>query len=325
MIKNKIIDAKIVAHSLRKNNGDEVVTFELTLPRIILPELLTHRMFSRNTSSSRAIPFYKAVEAVKYNPFIPMAYQHSHRGMQGDKYVWDTDLLDDIEQKWLQVRDKSVEIASKLYFNYDITKQLCNRLLEPFLYTTMLVTTEKSSLLNFFELRCPQYDFNGTIFKSKEKAIEAGFGKDFDNLQWLYANKGMAEIHMMLLAEKMYDAYNNNTANILNGGEWHIPYLEEIKNLKEDISIHDAIKVSVSMCARVSYTDFDHNVSDVDEHINLFNRLKDSKPAHYTPFEHVCVCMTKDEYESTTFKGEPCTPNWCKNLKGFSSLRALIE
>ena len=76
-----MIKAEIVAHSLSQQ-GDELISVLCTFPRIILAEVNTHRMLSKNTSSSRAIPFKKMVEAVQENPFIPIAWQKERTGKQ---------------------------------------------------------------------------------------------------------------------------------------------------------------------------------------------------------------------------------------------------
>ena len=80
------IEAKIIKHS-RCPRGHELITYELVFPRFILAELNTHRMFSKNSASSRAIPFKKMVEMVQNDPFIPIAWQTEHKGMQGNKYI----------------------------------------------------------------------------------------------------------------------------------------------------------------------------------------------------------------------------------------------
>ena len=79
------IKAEIVGHSLSPQ-GDELISVLCTFPRIILAEVNTHRMLSKNTSSSRAIPFKKMVESVQNDPFVPIAWQKEHEGMQGTKY-----------------------------------------------------------------------------------------------------------------------------------------------------------------------------------------------------------------------------------------------
>ena len=155
MIKTQI-HAEIVGHSLSPQ-GDELISVLCTFPRIILAEVNTHRMLSKNTSSSRAIPFNKMVEAVQNNPFIPIAWQKHHSGMQGNEYL-DEDRY--TKSTWLRARNRAVEEATFLYKNCEATKQLCNRLLEPFMWTTMLITGSREGWDNFFHLRNPVYEID---------------------------------------------------------------------------------------------------------------------------------------------------------------------
>jgi len=172
-----MIQAKIIADS-KNQKGDRITTFILTFPRIILAELNTHRMFSRNSASSRAIPFEKMVESVERNPFIPIAWQKDHKGMQGMEYHHDSNILEDI---WLEARDEAIRAATSLNtgvyknnmvfkgesdYGHRVTKQLCNRLLEPFMWHTVILTATEFE--NFFNLRCPQYeDEMGKSYRSK--------------------------------------------------------------------------------------------------------------------------------------------------------------
>lgn len=347
----KTISAKIIAHSKRRETNDELVTMELTFPRHILAEVNTHRMFSRNTSSSRAIPFHKMVEVIENNPFIPMVFQKNHKGMQGTDYIDDYDLIEDLEQKWLMARDNAVKSAQTMHFNYNVTKQMCNRLLEPFMWTTMLVTTTREGLYNFFRLRCPIYTFDKTtVYNSKKEAVADGYGLELKTtIQWLMKNEGQAEIHMMELAEQMYDAYRESVPQELTEGDWHIPYLQEIKDMgneDNEVSIEEAIKVSASICARISYTNFDHNENDVSNHLDLYKKLVNNKPPHSSPLEHIGRCMTYDEYRlfikgkahdldienqnyengvEQTLIHDNSSLGWCNNLKGFIQLRYLID
>ena len=144
-MKNKI-NATIVADSLSPQ-GDRLTSVLITFPRIILAEVNTHRMLSKNTSSSRAIPFKKMVEAVKNDPFIPIAWQKHHSGMQGNEY-WDEYKRQSWRirsykhtYKWLKEQEIQPLLWQKYYMmglKEGVTKQLCNRLLEPFMWTTML-------------------------------------------------------------------------------------------------------------------------------------------------------------------------------------------
>jgi thymidylate synthase ThyX len=147
-----MIKAEIVGDSLSPQ-GHRITSFLLTYPRIIHSELMTHRMFSRNSASSRAIPFKRMVESVMNNPFIPIAWQKDHKGMQGTEYLIDSTLKED----WLKQRDSAIFIADRLN-EKGVTKQLCNRLLEPFMWHTTLVTATEFD--NFFELRNPVYEID---------------------------------------------------------------------------------------------------------------------------------------------------------------------
>jgi thymidylate synthase ThyX len=310
-----MIEAKIVADSLNLQ-GDRLTTFIVTFPRIILAEFNTHRMFSRNSASSRAIPFEKMVKSVQENPFIPIAWQKNHKGMQGSEY-WTTD-IDKLELEWLQARNKAVFQAQTLA-DAGVTKQLCNRLLEPFMWHTVIITSGKEGLENFFNLR----------------------------------NHEAAEIHIQELAKKMLEVYNESKPKQLQAGEYHIPYGDTINVLgdtdfKEDVLTK--IKIATAMCARVSYTVVGEEGKEpnYENDIKLHDRLVES--GHWSPFEHCAKVMSDEEYisfvkgkidiEEYIFDNEDDYPNyahptgitinnpnvgWCNNFKGFIQYRYLID
>jgi len=103
-----MISAKIIADSSNQF-GNRITTMQVTFPRFILAELNTHRMFSRNSASSRAIPFEKMVKSVNENPFIPIAWQREHKGMQGTEYLTapiDLAMANDI---WIYAKNDAVK------------------------------------------------------------------------------------------------------------------------------------------------------------------------------------------------------------------------
>ena len=204
-----LISAKIVADSLNQF-GERITTMKLIFPRIILAEFNTHRMFNRNSASSRAIPLHKMVKAVQENPFIPIAWQKEHEGMQGSEYIIDEGQIRLCNNNWLNARDNAVSNAHLLSIK-GATKQLCNRLLEPFMWTTVLITATEWE--NFFEL-CPKYQtpVSQTIEPQRSwKDLIANHSNPVnldilennkDNIIFkLQHNKGAAEIHIMDLAE----------------------------------------------------------------------------------------------------------------------------
>jgi thymidylate synthase ThyX len=232
------INATIVADSINPQ-GDRITTMLVTFPRFILAELNTHRMFSRNSASSRAIPFEKMVKMVQEDPFIPIAWQKDHKGMQGTEYFTSDIDIEANEIKWNAAKERAIKTTISLH-DLGVTKQLCNRLLEPFMWHTVIVTATEWE--NFFKLRCPQYVIEGINgnhpFRSKKDVYKRMSSNenfmlklnDFTDLDWLSFNKSQAEIHIQALAEAMWDAMNESTPKQLKSGEYHIPMIEVIED-----------------------------------------------------------------------------------------------
>jgi len=324
-----MISAKTIAAS-KNEFGDRITTMVVTFPRIILAELNTHRMLSKNSASSRAIPFKKIIKAVKENPFIPIAWQKDHKGMQGTEYFDETCSLI-LRNKWLRARDRAIEsaldLASGIFTpetefewneegelitlqdNVGVTKQICNRLLEPFMWHTVILTA--TAWENFFALRCPQYtDRTGKYYRSwkdlvknSEDVMTAIGVNKMTTLERLQNNKGQAEIHMMALAEAMWDAYNESTPKLLKAGEWHIPFGDNMEHLTSLATVEDIndgtferikIKVATARCARVSYTVVgeEGKPDNYENDIKLHDRLLSS--GHMSPFEHCARAMNED-------------------------------
>ena len=238
-----MIQAKIVAGSKNPFNDKKLVTFQLRYPRIIHAEVMTHAMLVKNSSSSRAIPFSKKVEAVSNDPFIPIAWQKDHKGMQGTEYIDAPIDKAYIHDMWLKARNYAIEMSTKLNTfggrHGGVTKQLCNRLLEPFEYIDVVISgTEWEHFFFFF---CPKYTIkdsvNGTtVYRSKKDCI-----KWFDDIEeayttglnWLAINESQAEIHIQALAELMWDLYQSYDYKMLEPGDYHLPFIE----IEEDLEI----------------------------------------------------------------------------------------
>lgn len=362
------INAQIVAHSVNEQ-GDELISVLATFPRIILAEVNTHRMLSKNTSSSRAIPFHKMVETIQNDPFIPVAWQKEHKGMQGSEYFTNKDELDHCIDTWLRARDNAITEAQNLscgVLESGTTKQLCNRLLEPFMWTTMLITGPKSGWDNFFKLRCPTYEYGGLTFKSKKdcyKHFSKHYPKDaeylsrFSDLDWLKINKGQAEIHMMALAECIWDAVNESIPKVLKANQWHIPFENKIDRNNHFFSFsHEnyekrfeelSVQISVAMAARTSYTVVGEEKGiDYEAMIGLHNKLLAQDPPHSSPLEHCAKAMSEEEnryfikgkiedmgtevermetgYSQDVFIPKE-TLGWCNNFKGFIPYRYMVD
>lgn len=320
--------------------------------------------------NSRAIPFEKMVEVVEKEPFIPLAFQCQHKGMQGSQYITDPYVIEKKKEKWLNARDKAIrsavdlskeEISASYYTNDEngvpihtkdvyienssVSKQICNRLIEPFMWVTQIVTGSIEAFENLFRLRCPIYELevcpDSVVYaRSKKEFIEHyDCFEEKDDLWWLQHNKGQAEIHFMDLAEKMYDALNESEPIELKAGEWHIPFSNE-PCFTPEMSLMDKIVLSCAMIARTSYTKVgdDQNIS-LETARKIFDKCK--KERHDSIFEHAGRCMTKYEYETNLrgvvyldvpddeeyyyYGGIEKARGWNKAFKGFLQLRTFIE
>jgi hypothetical protein len=223
----------------------------------------------------------------------------------------------------------------------------------------MLITGSREGWDNFFNLRCPQYVIdNDEIFRSRKDVINK-YDKniniviaDYDNiLDWFRINKGQAEIHMMALAECIWDSVNESKPIQLKAGEWHIPFVDKFeaystKKDGSDFDIND-IKISVAMAARTSYTVVgEEKEVNYKNLIGLHDRLLTQDPPHSSPFEHCARAMSNKEYnrfikgnvvidgdiydyEDSSINAscdiDKSSQGWCYNLKGFIPYRYMVD
>lgn len=261
-------EAKVIADSVCNDN--RLTTLQVTHPRIIHSEFLTHAMFARNASSSRAIPFKVAVQRVMDDPFIPERFGTNKKGMQAGEDLVGVD-IDNAISLWLQARDQAIACARVMsdVNGLNVHKQIVNRLIEPWSWITVCVTGDASAWSNYFALRC-------------HKDAQPDIQKQAYMAQLAYYRSEPVEVSV---------------------GEWHTPYIREderavmlrmLKACDQNTTGMDIIKVSVGRCARTSYLT-QEGVRDVNEDVNLHDRLANSNPGHYSPFEHVCMAMGGDE------------------------------
>lgn len=317
------IKAEIICHSKRRNTGEEIITYKLTYPRCIHSELMTYRMMSVNSASSRAIPVDKLIEVIEDTPFYPCYFQMQHKGMQGNVYADYS-----VEQKaftaWNESLHNSIKVAKKLSKN--VTKQLVNRILEPYQYHCCLMTGTRESFEHLFNQRCPEYPGGRKSWKELCD-LDSNYTMETPLIERLKVNKGQAEIHFMDLAEKMYDALNESIPDELPIGSYHIPFYKDIISSEEVLSIDNIIAMSVALTARVSYTSIsDGNKLTLERATNIFNHCLEN--GHWSVFGHIGQCMTDEEYENSIrqVSGQNYnTKGWYKNFKGFKQLRGILE
>lgn len=282
---------KVIAHSISVE-GIPIITMHMRYWRAILAEVNTHRQFSRNTRSSRAVPTEKMITEIICDPFIPRHWGKNQKGMQAteecDAPVFvegfnHFDMIDctyDSENRvsaWLGARDQAVKFA-KGFSDAGYHKQIVNRLVEPFMWTDSLITS--TNWANFFNLRDH---------------------KD-------------AEPHFRDLAQLAKEAKDKSSATLLGKDEWHLPYIKD-----EELELnHDLRKISAARCARISYAPFDGD-SSIERELERYKLLVDNQPVHASPVEHQA---TPDFFDDKYGHWENEEEH--RNFYGWRQFRAMI-
>jgi len=291
-------DAKVLADSLSPSEH-RLTTLEVTFPRFVLAEFNTHRVFSRNSASSRAIPIVKQLRRVLEQPFVPLEFGSNQPGMQAGPPLAG-EALAAAEREWLRARDDAVrrvlglisepgagaaeadlpgrldEVEAAIKAKalpegwLNVHKQVANRLLEPFMWHTVIVTATEWG--NFFNLRChPE-----------------------------------AQPEIRRAAELMRAAIEGSEPVALDWDEWHLPLVRPEDHAEVD-STEQLIRVSAGRCARVSYLTH-AGVRDLSADIELCERLLSS--GHMSPLEH---------------PARPTEDEWSGNFRGWLQFRKTLQ
>lgn len=254
-----MIKAKVVKQSRHFETGKLITTFEVEMHRYILSENNTHNMVTKNSASSRAVPILANIEYIKNNTAFPVHWGKNQSGMVAEAEL-PKEVQEQAKQIWENARDDAIKHATALA-ELGVHKQLTNRLIENFSYQKAILTAT-----------------------------------EWDNFFWLRADKD-AQPEIRELAEKMMQAYNHAQADILFEGEWHLPYIDTMRNDKGDLeyfsngaklTLEEAQKISASCCAQVSYRKADDSL---DKAIKVFNMLNIDNPdensrPHSSPTAH---------------------------------------
>ena len=269
------ITAKVICDSVSES-GKRITTFELEYPRYIHCELMTHRMLSKNCSSSRAIPIEKMLGYIENNMAVPVYLGRNKSGMQAVEEIEDKDEAVSIWKSGYKEVKSVVGALTKL----GLHKQIANRLTEP--YQMMKVVVTATEWDNFFNLR---------------------IDKD-------------AQPELVMLADKMFNAMQGSTPKTLKEGQWHLPYVDSIEYTEADggygeyednqwyhiegngISLSDAIRISVASCAAVSYRTENMTLAKADK---IFDMLINAETLHSSPFEHVAKPIVDEDLYSVNY------------------------
>lgn len=321
---SKQVSAKIIADSVSKE-GKRITTFELEYPRIIHSELMTHRLFSRNAASSRAIPVKTLIEMVRNEPAMPIRFGANQPGMQdkGREHDGMVPISQDGgstyyftgREAWTLAADSACDFAEALA-EAGYHKQIANRLLEPFQrMKTVLTATE------------------------------------FENFWWLRLDKD-ADPTIEALGKAMYQAYTESDPEPLSPGQWHTPYVDHLVTITEYASEdsfeycvldennkpvilteEEALSISASCCAQVSYRRLN---STKDKALDIYSRLLSGDKVHASPFEHQATPIkdldqTLDSYTHAFFWPKGVThldrkgQFWSGNFCGWIQHRQLLD
>lgn len=225
-------NAEILADSIGPH-GHRLTSFLVTYPRLIMAEVNTHRAISKSSASSRAIPVEKMLRAVADNPFVPATFGKNQRGMQAGE---DLDAPGQFLARriWLEARDLALHGARAL-LDAGVHKQLANRLLEPFAWTTTILSA--TDWENFYALR----------------------------------THPDAQPEFQAIARMMRQVHEDSTPTLLQPGEWHLPLVRPEERAGSEL--YDWAQVSAGRCARVSYLTHDGR-RDPGEDLALGRRIR---------------------------------------------------
>lgn len=300
------ISAKMILDSISPD-GIRLKTMQLRYPKFIHGEFMTHRDFSRNASSSRAIPVERLIQDVLDDPAMPVSWGKNQKGMQageehdaliylGDPATYDRDggIPTDAASAWLVARNRAVDMARRFAIA-GYAKQVVNRIIEPYCHINVVVTATEWD--NFYALR----------------------------------RHADADPTMRALADAMWEAEQASEPKLLRPGAWHLPYITTADwVLLEDgrITVTQLIQISTARCARVSYLTHDGRRTTAQEDLELYKRLVGSAPLHASPAEHQATPDKKlSKYHN--HRGVPQHKHWAQpklhgNFVGWIQARKLL-
>lgn len=262
---------------------------------------------SKNSSSSRAIPFEKMSQQLTGRP---VRFGSNKAGMQdGGEHktlVWHPCATDTAEGAWLRAKGDALEWAVA-FKDAGYHKQVYNRLTEPF--QMMKTVISGTDWQNFFWLRCDEA-----------------------------ADPTIAE-----LANCMKEAYEKSEPTLLKAGWYHLPYVDSLPDQYENgrpmfyiadeqgspqwLTTGDAIKVSCARCCAVSFRNVDYGL---EKCLEVYEKLVNMGKLHGSALEHCATPMNEVQSCNPSLWQEGISHSdregnlWSGNFKGFIQYRKTI-
>ena len=298
------ITAEIVADSI-SDSGVRLTTVECKYPRFILAEVNTHRVFSRNGASSRAIPFKKIAASIREEPARPLRWLLNQPGMVATHAMADgSEAAVECDKIWKEAMEAAIGFATRLD-DCGVAKQYVNRIVEPYIMTRTLITSSKWA--NFFKLR------------------------DHPTAQPEFAELAQKILQAMAVSIPI----NRTIATEDDVSCWHLPYVvpelydpgtlfEYVQQIPEDVfcgfdavpwrqeSVVPLLIMSAARCARLSYNLFDGGRPSFANDLATFTKLW-TNPLHASPMEH--QALVGDSYAAGPRTG---------NFHGWRQLRKFL-
>lgn len=290
--------AKVLADS--EWCGSRITSLQLRYPRFIHSQFMTHRVFSRNASSSRAIPVEKMLDDIEKDPVLPLRWGKNQPGMQAYQDNENSVFFEDGSQlspetSWKTAKDESCFWA-RAFSKGGFHKQIVNRLTEPFQHIDVVVTSTEWT--NFFDLR---------LHDDAQPEIQR-----------------LAEVIDAAIQGSRPESFNDSSL-------WHLPYItqDDYEELYHGPIGYSQLRlVSAARCARVSYRNHDKSNPNIKKDIELAKKLLESR--HMSPFEHQAkpLPLIKSTNPGAWEKGmthlDRNSIPWSGNLKGWIQHRHLL-
>jgi len=299
------IKVQHIQASICASTGARIDTLICEYPRAIHAQLLTHRVFSKNSSSTRAIPLENAIDQIVKNP-VNFVWTLNQAGMQGE--LASGAAVEEFEHLFDAARKEAI-YSARLLAEAGAHKQNAGRLLEPFQNIKIVLTST-----------------------------------EWENWDWLRNHKD-AQGEIAELARAIKKARDEAEPMVLQAGELHVPFVARTRlptgilcytignsliEAPTELTDEEALLVSMSVCAQTSYRNSDYSLEKAKV---MRGRLLDTDHVHASPSEHQAIAFDKFDVSGRhptewnvgiTHRDRNCE-FWSGNLKGFIQHRQLLK